>query len=152
MKDGRWKKPEQKLLGNSDRPYKQRLRSEKTSTFLARSMRFIIYFTRAYIRIYKVSDVPEREFLTDVTVASNRYKMGQRLKVDDTKERVVKLLGNKFQPLSRPNLRVEVPKLEKDCKEKDNVCALEYTDSRSHVYFSFKRNRVARIDWVFWGE
>jgi hypothetical protein len=92
-----------------------------------------------YVRIYKVS---EREFLTDITVTSSRYKMAQGLRVGDIKQRVIKLLGCKYQPLERPDLRVAVPKIEDGCKEKDNVCTFEYTDTRSHVYFSFKNNRV----------
>jgi hypothetical protein len=111
-----------------------------------------LFYDGVYVRIYKVSEVPEREFLTDVTVTSSRYNMAQGLKVGDTKQRVTKLLGCKYQALRRPDLRVEVPELEKDCAEENNACTLEYTDSRSHVYFSFKQNKVARIDWVFWGE
>jgi hypothetical protein len=98
-----------------------------------------LFYDGAYVRIYRVGEVPEREFLTDVTVTNSRYKMADGVRVGDAKERVIKLLGGKFQSLQRPDLRVEVPKVENDCTEKDNVCAIEYTDSRSHVYFSFKK-------------
>ena len=97
------------------------------------------------------NEEPEREFLTDISVTSARYELGQGLRVGDRKEQVVRRLGSNFTPVRAVELRAWMPSAEAKCD--NDACAYRYTDhtgsASSDVYFSFRAGHVSRIDWVF---
>lgn len=112
---------------------------------------YVFRYEGLTLAFYVVKEEPEREFLTDISVTSRRYELGWGLRVGAPMEDVTHLLGDKFVPLRRPDLRPWMPTANGECGSE--VCTYGYTDDdlgENHVYFSFSEGRVSRVDWVFW--
>jgi hypothetical protein len=90
---------------------------------------------------------PEREFITDISVASPSYELGSELKVGAREAEVIQRLGANFMRVRESELRSWMP--EADAR---SDATYRYTDDaiiESRVYLSFRAGHVSRVDWVF---
>lgn len=102
------------------------------------------------VLLYRVT-AEDREFITDLSLTSAKYRVKWGLGVGSAKEAVRRVLGPGFTPLAAPDSRIAPPDIGHPCDELDGVCTHRYDgfEQRSHVYFSFRGGRVSRIDWTF---
>ena len=89
------------------------------------------------IRTLKVNSPPYREFVYDVTVTSNRYKMPWNLNVGSLHKDVRRILGNPARSADNREI-YEVVYFD------DKGHPIGYID---HITFSFHGNTVSRIRW-----
>jgi hypothetical protein len=101
------------------------------------------------LKIYKVSEVPERELLMTIAVTSPRYEIGWGLKVGTNKEDVRRVLGNGSENV---DCRLLTQQGGTTPAHMHGDCIWEYSDgdAGSEVTFSFEKDRVYRIDWSFY--
>ena len=102
------------------------------------------------VLLYRVTG-EHREFVTDLSLTSAKYRVKWGLGVGSTKEAVRRVLGGGFTALAAPDSRIEPPARGQRCAEVDGVCTYRYdgVEQRSHVFFSFRGGLVSRIDWTF---
>lgn len=102
------------------------------------------------VLLYRVT-AQDREFITDLSLTSAKYRVKWGLGVGSPKEAVRGVLGPGFTALAAPDSRIAPPEARRRCEERDGVCTYRYDgfEQRSHVFFSFRGGRVSRIDWTF---
>ena len=102
------------------------------------------------VLLYRIT-AEDREFVTDLSLTSAKYRVKWGLGVGSTKEAVRRVLGGGFGALAAPDSRIEPPARGQRCAEVDGVCTYRYDgfEQKSHVFFSFRGGRVSRIDWTF---
>jgi hypothetical protein len=102
------------------------------------------------VLLYRVT-AEDREFITDLSLTSAKYRVKWGLGVGNTKEAVRRVLGGGFTALAAPDSRIAPHEARRRCDERDGVCTYRYDgfEQKSHVSFSFRSGRVSRIDWTF---